>query len=171
MRPRRKDTNPKAGKDTPGPGAYIYAGQPNSVKSPSVKFGSQKRDKYANSETPGPGNYDISARPATAKSFGKAPRKTVSGQKDNPGPGAYMYEANKSGPQFSISSKNYKANPNDTPGPGTYGYAEPVQPGANIAIGTAKRGKVKREDMPGPGNYNSETSLRGPSYGFGTQTR
>ena len=68
-----------------------------------------------------------------------------------------------------MSAKNNKFSPEETPGPGTYGYAEPAHTRSNIVIGTAKRGKVHKQDMPGPGNYNSQTTLSGPKYGFGTE--
>ena len=172
MAPRRKDLNPKAGKDTPGPGAYINAGQNPSYGSPSVKIGTAKRNNYGKDDKPGPGNYDVSSsRPATAKSFPKAARNTQGRKKDNPGPGAYMHQDVKEGPQFSMSVKHYKSYETDTPGPGTYGYAEPAHTRSNVAIGTAKRGKMQKQDVPGPGNYNSYTTLSGPKFGFGTQSK
>jgi hypothetical protein len=170
--PRRIDLSAKMGKDTPGPGAYSASG--GIFKSPSIGFGTSKRDRGAGNakDTPGPGNYNISARPASASTFGKSHRGTGGGCRDSPGPGAYSISGATDGPQFSMASRYSNRKGDAVPGPGSYGRVGSRRgSGAGIRFGKEKRSQSYKTENPGPGSYKSQSTLSGPKFGFGSQEK
>lgn len=68
--------------------------------------------------------------------------------------------------------KNYKQKFNENPSPAEYdpNKAESVMETApNFAIGTGKRGGLRRPEIPGPGTYDpASKTYTLPKWGFGT---
>ena len=174
---------------TPGPGNYNVDRNKVLRKSPSFKFGSQKRLNLNNTYlmTPGPGNYDLKNTNFYKKpiyTFGKEKKGEIYDEKF-PGPGQYNISENnfRSSPKITIAQKlNYnqiEGKKEDFPAPGLYNIQNStdyiLHKSPSFKIGTSKRNEIySQKETPAPNQYNNNFNLnkkKNPSWKIGTGKR
>jgi hypothetical protein len=126
---------------------------------------------------PAPGSYEPKLN-SSAKSpvFGSDKRRPLSANTIAPGPGTYEIPSMiKEGPQFSMTSKNFKNITNTNPGPGQYNHTDSdfyAEKAPAFSYGKSSRGPFGKADyVPGPGTYTAILQEAGPKCVFGSDRR
>jgi hypothetical protein len=171
---------------TPGPGNYNINENKIFRKSPSFKFGSEKRENFnINLNNPGPGNYNLgniiyNKKPSYG--FGKEKKGELPDEKF-PGPGQYEIRDTSSGPKITIAQKlNYNQNEgkkDSNPAPGMYNIQNNtdfiLHKSPSFKIGTSERKSLSnQENTPAPGTYNTYIDgikNKSPSWKIGSSKR
>lgn len=145
---------------------------------PAFSIGNSTRYDLGRQTTgPAPGSYEPKLN-SSAKSpvFGTDKRRPLSANTIAPGPGTYEIPSMiKEGPQFSMTSKNFKSINNTNPGPGQYNHTASdlyVEKAPAFSYGKSSREPLAKADsMPGPGAYTATLREPGPKCVFGTDRR
>ncbi|CAG9330278.1 unnamed protein product [Blepharisma stoltei] len=143
-------------KESPGPGNYD-AKDTVLEKSPSYKFGTDKRNVEfdKNKPSPGPGTYEFN--PEFTKmgyKFGNAKRVVLS-RENVPGPGAYELPSDRDRRAYSLTSRSEAKPKNNSPGPGAYESVSGFEKRC-YTVSRAKRFmSMTQTELPGPGAYDA----------------
>lgn len=126
MSPRRPDTSPQVGLNTPGPGTYDSSKFNMTLRSASnVKIGTSQREGIhtGSKNMPGPNHYTLRASSFTQRSdprtvFGSGQRPPLAYLNSNPGPGNYAIpQRGVEGKKYTISGRYKQDAPNSNPSP------------------------------------------------------
>ncbi|OMJ81022.1 hypothetical protein SteCoe_18583 [Stentor coeruleus] len=164
--------------NTPGPGNY----NPSVSKfenSPNYRIGTSSRESLKPSGTPGPGTYEskstIINKPAPK--IGTSQRPPLNDAIETPGPGTYQIRPTTiEGPKYTMTSRRSTSKINSSPGPGHYDQSlnevNSREKAPSYKIGTSSRTERPNSAyIPGPGQYTATSRDKGPSWGFGSQSR
>lgn len=168
------------GKFTPGPGNYEFNADALHQKYPKFSFGKEARGNENRVKTPGPGSYEYKkyvGAEAPKITMSMKLGSSLSGNKANPGPGAYNeinpnnYKSKMPSYRIGTAKRSGLYNSTENPGPGCYGpdnCTNAVRPKTpSWKIGTGKRPDLNPGDKstPGVGNYNVSKGIgNGPKY-------
>lgn len=140
--------------ETPGPGKYEIK---TTVleKSPSYRFGSDKRvvELDGDQMNPGPGAYGANRDlDKTGFKFGNEKRESMSREKI-PGPGAYQIPTGRDRRAYSISGRIEPKSKESSPGPGAYENSSGIEKRC-YTVSRSRRFGSMGKDLPGPGSYD-----------------